>query len=65
MVDANEPTEVVVLRCQIGDAVAFEELFERFQPRLRYFLRRLDQTGTDIEDLLQDIWLIVIRKITT
>jgi len=63
MGNLNESVEVLVLRCQTGDAAAFEELFERFQPRLRYFLRRLDQTRTDTDDLLQDIWLIVLRKI--
>jgi len=65
MANANESVDELVLRCQIGDIAAFEELFERFQPRLRYFVRRLDQTGTDAEDLLQDIWLAVLRKITT
>ena len=64
MRNANDTLEALVLRCQIGDAVAFEELFKRFQPRLRYFLRRLDQTGADTDDLLQDIWLRVLRGIT-
>ena len=45
MANANESVDELVLRCQIGDTAAFEELFERFQPRLRYFVRRLDQTG--------------------
>ena len=65
MTNANESVDELVLRCQIGDSVAFEELFERFQPRLRYFVRRLDLTCTDTEDMLQDIWLVVFRKITT
>jgi RNA polymerase sigma-70 factor (ECF subfamily) len=65
MANANESVDELVLRCQLGDTAAFEELFGRFQPRLRYFVRRLDQTGTDVEDLLQDIWLAVLRKITT
>ena len=64
MMNANETLEMLVLQCQIGDAGAFERLFERFQPRLRYFLRRLDQTGTDTDDLLQDTWLMVIKGIT-
>jgi RNA polymerase sigma-70 factor (ECF subfamily) len=65
MAKANESVDELVLRCQTGDSAAFEELFERFQPRLRYFVRRLDQAGTDVDDLLQDIWLAVFRKITT
>jgi len=42
----SEQTETLVLRCQIGDRDAFMELFEQFQPRLRYYVRRLDETGS-------------------
>jgi len=55
--------EIIVLRCQNGDTDAFEELFERYQPRLKYYIRRLDETGTNTDDTLQDIWLTVFRKI--
>jgi RNA polymerase sigma-70 factor (ECF subfamily) len=55
--------EIIVLRCQNGDTDAFEELFERYQPRLKYYIRRLDATGTNTDDTLQDIWLTVLRKI--
>jgi RNA polymerase sigma-70 factor (ECF subfamily) len=59
----SEQLEILVLRSQIGDRDAFEELFERFQPRLRYYVRRLDETGADTDDILQDVWLTVLRKI--
>lgn len=55
--------EIIVLRCQNGETDAFEELFERYQPRLKYYIRRLDETGTNTDDMLQDIWLTVFRKI--
>lgn len=55
--------EIIVLRCQNGDTDAFEELFERYQPRLKYYIRRLDTTGANTDDTLQDIWLTVFRKI--
>ena len=55
--------ETIVLRCQNGDRAAFEELFEIYQPRLKYYLRRLDSGGTKIDDILQDIWLTVFKKI--
>jgi RNA polymerase sigma-70 factor (ECF subfamily) len=55
--------EIIVLRCQNGDTGAFEELFERYQPRLKYYIRRLDATGTNTDDTLQDIWLTVFRRI--
>ncbi len=62
--DSDEQQEILVLRCQIGDKDAFEELFEKFQPRLRYYLRNLDQSAHDSEDILQEIWLTVLKKIS-
>jgi len=55
--------EDIVHRCQSGDRRAFEELFEMYQPRLKYYLRRLDTEDARIDDTLQDIWLAVFRKI--
>jgi len=60
---SREHLEMLVLRCQIGDRDAFKQLFEQYQPRLRYYVRRLDETGTDTDDTLQDIWLAVLRRI--
>ena len=54
--------ENIVRRCQEGRKAAFEELFEIYHPRLKYFVRRLDSSG-NVDDLLQDIWLTVFRKI--
>jgi len=56
--------QMLVLRCQTGDRDAFEQLFGRYQPRLRYFVQGLcgDQAGA--EDVLQDVWVVVIRKIS-
>ena len=34
-----------------------------FQPRLKYYVRRLDSGGISVDDTLQDIWLTVFRKI--
>ena len=53
----------IVQRCQDGEKAAFEELFEIYQPRLKYYVRRLDGNGTNIDDILQDIWLTVFKKI--
>jgi RNA polymerase sigma-70 factor (ECF subfamily) len=52
----------IVRRCQQGERAAFEELFEMYQPRLKYYIRRLDGDG-NIDDILQDIWLAVFKKI--
>jgi len=68
---------LLVVRAQAGDDAAFAELVERYSPRLRYFLRKLlgeerhggperhrgrsPQDGA--EDLLQDVWLDVLRQL--
>lgn len=54
---------LLVLRCQTGDASAFEELVLLYQPRLRYFLRGLLREERDADDHLQEIWLDVYRGI--
>ncbi len=53
----------LVRRCRRGERAAFEELFQQFQPRLRYYLRRLDTGGDHVDDTLQDIWVKVVRRI--
>ena len=53
---------VLVLRCQAGDDAAFAELLERYQPRLRYYLRKM-LVGTDCaDDVHQDVWFDVFRS---
>ena len=47
---------VLIVRCQAGDEAAFADLVERYDPRLRYFVRRMLDAG-DPDDVLQDIWL--------
>ncbi len=57
--------QVLVLRCQIGDKDAFAELIERYQAPLRYFISRLSANSETAEDIFQDTWLTVIRRIHT
>jgi RNA polymerase sigma-70 factor (ECF subfamily) len=54
---------LLVLRCQTGDPIAFEELVPLYQPRLRYFLCALLRGDSDVEYRLQEIWLDVYRGI--
>jgi len=61
--DSERQLENVVLRCRQGERAAFEELFETYQPRLKYYVRRLDNRGISVDDMLQDIWLTVFKKI--
>ena len=55
--------EKIVHRCRDGERTAFEELFEIYQPRLKYYVRRLDNGGSNIDDTLQEIWLTVFKKV--
>jgi len=52
---------VLVLRCQGGDEAAFEELVGNYSQRLRYYLRKMLRDGDRAEDILQDVWLQVLR----
>jgi RNA polymerase sigma-70 factor (ECF subfamily) len=55
--------EGIVHRCRTGHRSAFEELFEIYQPRLKYYVRRLGSGGDNVDDTLQDVWLTVFKKI--
>ncbi len=59
----DEQMRILVSRAQQGDRRAFEVLFERFQPRLRYYVRRLNGSDNHADDILQNVWLKVVRKI--
>ena len=53
----------IVQRCKDGERVAFEELFGVYQPRLKYYVRRLNSENAGVDDILQDVWLKVFKKI--
>ena len=55
--------QILLFRCQIGDKDAFEVLFERYERPLRYFINRLLDNSELTEDIFQDTWLTVIRRI--
>lgn len=55
--------DILVLRCQVGDEAAFEELFERYNARILYYLRRLMGTSGEAEDVLQNVWVKIVRRI--
>jgi RNA polymerase sigma-70 factor, ECF subfamily len=54
---------LLVLRCQAGDEEAFAKLVERYQPGLRYYLRKMLFGVREPDDVLQDVWLDVFRSI--
>lgn len=55
--------QVLVLRAQMGDRAALSRLIELHHGRLAYFVRRLLPEAA--EDVVQDTWLTVHRKLRT
>ncbi len=52
----------LVVRCQLGERRALEELFLRHNRALGYYLRRM-LSRDDVADLQQEVWLTVLRRI--
>ncbi len=62
--DANrEDDRVLVARCLRDEPAAFEDLYRRFSPRVYSLACRLSGSPIDGEDLLQEIFLLVHRKL--
>ena len=55
--------QFLLLRCQMGDKDALAELIGRYERPLRYFINRLLDNSELTEDIFQDTWLTVIRRI--
>lgn len=52
---------LLILRCQTGDETAFAELVERYDRRLRYYLRKMLRGEDRLDDLAQEVWFDVFR----
>jgi RNA polymerase sigma-70 factor (ECF subfamily) len=55
--------ELLVVRCQLGEAGAFDALIARWHQPLWSYVRRMTGNDADAEDLAQEIWIRVIRGI--
>lgn len=55
--------QVLIVRCQVGDELAFTELVKRYNKRLSTFIQRLMQNADGADDILQDVWFDVFRNI--
>lgn len=55
--------EWLVVRCQLGERPAFDELIRRWHEPLLKYLRRMAGDDDAAGDLVQDLWLRVIRGI--
>ena len=56
-------TKFLVLRCQVGDKQAFNELLASIEARLFTYVRTLSGDTELAKDILQDVFLIIYRKI--
>lgn len=63
--DEQVAEQLMVLRAQLGSREAFSRLAVRYDARLLFYLRRLlgPSMEADAEDLRQEIWLTVLRKL--
>lgn len=66
----NSPTarealsdELLAVRCQLGEAAAFDALVERWHAPLWGYVRRLVEDDDDAAETLQDVWLRVLRAL--
>ena len=55
--------QTLILRCQTRDDAAFEEIVRLYEAPLRYYLRRITGEGSSVDDILQNVWLDVFRKL--
>ncbi len=55
--------QILVLRCQTGDELAFATIVKQFHPRLSYFVRKMLTDPHQVDDVLQNVWLDVFRRI--
>jgi RNA polymerase sigma factor (sigma-70 family) len=55
--------EWIAVRCQLGERDAFDELIQRWQGPIWQYVRRLSEDDDVAQDIVQDIWLRVLRGI--
>lgn len=61
----SRPDAELIARCRAGDSDAFEALYREHSPRLYALARRMTRSPPESEDLLQEIFLQVHRKLDT
>ena len=55
--------ELLVLRCQSGEADAIKELISCWQMRLARYVFRQTGNSDDTADVMQEIWVSVVKKL--
>jgi RNA polymerase sigma factor (sigma-70 family) len=59
----SDGDELLAVRCQLGEPAAFEDLIARWHGPLWGFVRRLVGHDEAAREILQDVWLRVLRGI--
>ncbi len=57
--------DTLLVRCQQGNVTAFEELYQQHATRLYNVAYRMVGNASDAEDLLQEIFLLAYRKLSS
>ncbi len=55
--------EWIAVRCQLGERAAFDELIHRWHGPIWQYVRGLSDDDDAAQDIVQDIWLRVLRGI--
>jgi RNA polymerase sigma factor (sigma-70 family) len=55
--------ELLVIRCQLGEREAFDELVNRWHLPIWRYVRRLVSRDDDAEEITQEVWLRILRGI--
>lgn len=62
---ANDQDDSFVVKLRSGSDIAFEELLERFETKVWFLALRITRNKEDAEEVLQDVFTTVFRKIFT
>ena len=55
--------ELLIVRCQLGEREAFDELAERWHLPIWRYVRRLMGSDDEAEEVTQEVWLRILRGI--
>jgi RNA polymerase sigma-70 factor (ECF subfamily) len=60
---ASRDDELLVIRCQLGEAEAFDALVLRWHPPLSRYIKGLLPNDNSADDVVQELWIGVLRSI--
>jgi len=63
--DERIDDRIYVFQAQLGDDDAFMKLVDHYSGRLLYYIRCLLEDADRSDDVLQEVWLMVYKKINT